>query len=116
MTTEPALDRRKVLTLGGGAVLLAAVFAACGDDDDSNGAAAASGETTTTQPTASAKDIATLRTATSVENAAVAAYKRIVDAGLVKAAQPLSAVQRMQANHQDHAQLFQNTTTGSGGQ
>ncbi len=103
-------DRRRFLALGGVAAL--AVVGACGTKNDSSGEATA---TTTTSMAPSAADVAFLRNASSLEELEVALYKKALDGGLLKTPAVLETVKLFQAQHQNHAALFEGHTTRLGG-
>jgi hypothetical protein len=110
----------------GGVVLLGgAVLAACGSDNRNWwwGAAttgAATGAATTTPTTAAAAsaggDVTILRTASSIEELAVAAYQTAIDSGLVKTAAIADAAKLFQSQHREHSAQFQAATKAAGGQ
>lgn len=110
-------SRRDVLKIGGLAVLGGAIVAATGPQ---LAAAAQSATTkkataTTKAPTRSAMDVSILRTASSIEELAVAAYQIAIDSGLVKTAAVADAAKYFQANHKEHSALFQSLTRKAGG-
>ncbi len=125
-------NRRNVLRFGGALVAAGAVLAACGDDDDSTtatdaAAATTAGATTTAAAAATTagggeftpspeNDIVLLRTASSLEVLAVAAYQTAIDSGLVTTAAVGEAAMLFQAQHEEHAALFQGATTAAGGE
>ena len=57
-----------------------------------------------------------LRTASSIENLAIAAYQIAIDSGLVTTAAVVSAAKLFQDHHRQHADLFQSTTRNMGGE
>jgi hypothetical protein len=125
------MDRRSALKLGGVVLLGGAVMAACGSDNtnsSSSGAASTSAATTgassTTAPAASATtaaaaaasgDVTILRTASSIEELAVAAYQTAIDSGLVKTAAIGDAAKLFQSQHKEHSAQFQAATKAAGG-
>jgi hypothetical protein len=131
------MDRRSALKLGGVVLLGGAVMAACGSDNTNSSsattAAAAGGATTgaaaTTATTAAAAptattaaaaagggDVTILRTASSLEELAVAAYQTAIDSGLVKTAAIGDAAKLFQSQHKEHSAQFQAATKAAGGQ
>ena len=62
------------------------------------------------------EDVTILRTASSIEELAVAAYQTAIDSGLVKTAAIGDAAKAFQAQHKEHSALFQSLTTKAGGQ
>lgn len=108
------LNRRRFMQIGGVSVLSAAVFAACGSDDKKDGATGggdgdgASGSDT---------DIAILRTASSLEHVAIDVYQKAIDnAGALGITAAVADVAKLfQAQHLDHAKLFENATKEAGG-
>jgi hypothetical protein len=108
VTTEDFLtSRRRFLAVGG--VAGAALLAAC--TTKSEGA----GEATTTTAKPSALDITRLQTASALEELEVALYQHALDGGLVKSAAALDVVKLLQAQHKNHAALFEGHTTRLGG-
>lgn len=131
------LSRRNLFRIGGVSLAGAAVLAACGSD--SNDSAATSGTTagtsagtagtSATTPMATdmteattgssmdamGMDVVILRTASSIEELAVAAYQIAIDSGLVKTAAVADAAKLFQSHHMEHSQLFQAATTQAGG-
>ena len=63
-----------------------------------------------------AMDIIILRTASSIEELAVAAYQIAIDSGLVKTAAIGDAAKLFQAQHKEHSALFQAATKNAGGE
>jgi rubrerythrin len=121
------LNRRGLFKIGGITVASAAVLAACGDDGDTSGAAATTAASGTTAAPGSAgttaasgvsmsSDIVILRTASSIEELAVAAYQTAIDSGLVTTAAVGDAAKLFQAQHKEHSGLFQGATTAAGGE
>ncbi len=118
------LNRRGLFKVGGITVASAAVLAACGDDSTTGGAAATTAAAGTTAPggagtTAVAgmsNDVVILRTASSIEELAVAAYQTAIDSGLVTTAAVGDAAKLFQAQHKEHSGLFQGATTAAGGE
>lgn len=124
-------NRRNVLRFGGALVVAGAVLAACGDDDSTattgGTTATTAGATTTamsdTTPAGTgdftpspANDLVLLRTASSLEVLAVAAYQTAIDSGLVTTAAVGEAAMLFQSQHEEHAALFQGATTAAGGE
>lgn len=122
------MSRRSVLRLGGATVLGAAVLAACGGDDDSTSATISPGATpasttpdstaapATTAAAAMSSDIVILRTASSIEELAVAAYQAAIDSGLVTTPAVATAAMLFQSHHREHSALFQAQTKAAGGE
>lgn len=134
------LTRRNVLRIGGITVLGGAVLAACGSSGSSGSApsgatttmldptttAAASSTTTmapattmapsTTAAAAMPMDIVILRTASSIEELAIAAYQTAIESGLVKTAAIADAAKLFQQQHREHAALFRSQTETAGGE
>jgi hypothetical protein len=124
------MDRRSALKLGGVVLLGGAVMAACGSDNSNSSADAAGAATTgaaaTTAATAAAAspttvaagaggDVTILRTASSIEELAVAAYQTAIDSGLVKTAAIADAAKLFQSQHKEHSASFQAATKAAGG-
>jgi hypothetical protein len=117
------MDRRSALKLGGVVLLGGAVMAACGSDNSSSSSGAAStaaattGAATTGAATAAAGgDVTILRTASSIEELAVAAYQTAIDSGLVKTAAIGDAAKLFQSQHKEHSASFQAATKAAGGE
>ena len=112
------LNRRKFMQIGGLTVATAAIFAACGGDDADGGTTTAGEGTDTTMGgdgKAAEGDITILRTASSLEVLAVDVYQKAIDSGLVKTAAIADAAKLFQAQHREHAALFQGATKKMGG-
>lgn len=109
------LNRRKFMKIGGLTVATAAIFAACGDDDETDAADKAAGTDKMTGDDAATSDITILRTASSLEVLAVDVYQKAIDSGLVKTAAVGDAAKLFQAQHKEHAALFQGATKKLGG-
>lgn len=108
-------NRRRFMQIGGVSVLSAAVLAACGKSDNKN----ASGSTgTTTGSKGSMTDITILRTASSLEHVAIDVYQKAIDnAGALGISAGVADVAKLfQAQHKDHAGLFEGATKEAGGQ
>ncbi|MGH9149117.1 MAG: ferritin-like domain-containing protein [Acidimicrobiales bacterium] len=103
-------NRRRFLKFGGLSVATAAVFAACGDDDSGGDAGSATPTTAASQA-----DITILRTASSLEELAVAVYDTAIKSGLVKTAAIGDAAKLFQEQHREHSALFKTETTQRGG-
>ena len=115
------VNRRKFLQIGGLTVATAAVFAACGsDDEEGTSVAGDAGDSNTGEGSAdgkgSASDIKILRTASSLEVLAVDVYQKAIDSGLVKTAAVGDAAKLFQAQHKEHAELFEGATKKLGGE
>jgi len=104
------LNRRRFLQIGGVGVLSAAVLAACGKDDKGR---AVTGSTTS----GSGSDIVILRTASSLEHVAIDVYQKAIDnaAALGVSAAVADVAKLFQAQHRDHAGLFEGATKQAGG-
>jgi hypothetical protein len=119
VTIAQPFNRRRMLSLGGISVATAAILAACGKDSQ----AAPSIIRQTGDPTPAPKapeavvdDITLLRTASSLERAAVSAYDSAASSGLLKSAAIIDAAKLFRDQHLEHAQLFESTTTRVGGE
>jgi rubrerythrin len=128
------MDRRGVLKLGGVVLLGGVVMAACGSDNSSSASSATTTATTagstaaTTATTAAASaptaaaaaaatgDVVILRTASSIEELAVAAYQTAINSGLVTTAAIADAAKLFQAQHMEHSAYFQAATKAAGGE
>jgi rubrerythrin len=128
------MDRRGVLKLGGVVLLGGVVMAACGSDNSSSASSATTTATTagstaaTTATTAAASaptaaaaaaatgDVVILRTASSIEELAVAAYQTAINSGLVTTAAIGDAAKLFQAQHMEHSAYFQAATKAAGGE
>lgn len=106
------LNRRRFMQIGGVSVLSAAVFAACGSDDKKD-----SPTGTTSGAKGSDTDIAILRTASSLEHVAIDVYQAAIDsAGALGISAGVADVAKLfQAQHKDHAGLFEGATKEAGG-
>jgi rubrerythrin len=128
------LTRRNLFRVGGMGIAGAALLAACGSDKAAPAATTAAGTTLppttvagtmaptttlamagTTAAAAMSGDVVILRTASSIEELAVAAYQIAIDSGLVKTAAVADAAKLFQSQHKEHSQLFQAATTKAGG-
>ncbi len=128
------MDRRGVLKLGGVVLLGGVVMAACGSDNSSSASsattsAATAGSTAATTATTAAAasastsaaaaaatgDVVILRTASSIEELAVAAYQTAITSGLVTTAAIADAAKLFQAQHMEHSAYFQAATKAAGG-
>lgn len=105
------LDRRGFLRFGGATIATASVMAACGGGG--NGAQPA--ESTTTTAPGTPGDIAILRTASSLEEVAVAFYQRAIDSKLLTTVPIADLAKRFQAHHGDHSDVMQQATRDLGG-
>jgi hypothetical protein len=111
--------RRQALKLGGVTVIGAAVLAACGSDDDSSSGGSTDDSTAPMgggEGAATDMDVTLLRTATSLEIAAVNTYQAAIDSGLVTTAAIADAAVLFQEQHQEHADLLSTATTDAGGE
>jgi rubrerythrin len=126
------LTRRSLFRVGGVSLAGAALLAACGSDSDDSAAATTTGApattgapttmapattamTDTTTAAAMSDDVAILRTASSIEELAVAAYQIAIDSGLVTTPAVADAAKLFQAQHREHSGLFQAATKAAGG-
>ncbi|MGB8861092.1 MAG: ferritin-like domain-containing protein [Ilumatobacteraceae bacterium] len=121
------LTRRNLLRVGGLGIAGATVLAACGSGSEltTTTASPSSMATDTTQATNmlatdttmadAATDVTLLRTASSIEHLAVAAYQIAIDSGLVTTAAVGSAAQLFQSHHLEHAAFFEAATKAAGG-
>jgi len=117
------MDRRSLFKVGGVVLLGGAVMAACGSDNSSSSTATTAGAATaaaTTAPvapsTATTGDVTILRTASSIEELAVAAYQTAITSGLVKTQAIADAAQLFQSQHREHSAQFQSATKAAGGE
>jgi len=106
------INRRRFLQIGGVGVLSAAVLAACGKSDNKGAASA-----TTSGAKGSPTDIAILRTASSLEHVAIDVYQKAIDnaSALGISAGVADVAKLFQAQHRDHAGLFEGATKQAGG-
>ncbi len=107
------VNRRRFMQIGGVSVLSAAVLAACGKDDNKKGSSTG----TTGGSKGSDTDIAILRTASSLEHVAIDVYQKAIDnAGALGISAGVADVAKLfQAQHNDHAGLFEGATKEAGG-
>ncbi|HVT78501.1 MAG TPA: ferritin-like domain-containing protein [Acidimicrobiales bacterium] len=107
------LNRRRFLQIGGVGVLSAAVLAACGKNDSKSAASA----TTAAKGKGTMSDITILRTASSLEHVAIDVYQKAIDnAGALGISATVADVAKLfQAQHKDHAGLFEGATKEAGG-
>lgn len=113
------LNRRRFLQIGGLSVATAAVFAACGNDGTTAEREEAEEENmpgAQSKGAGAQKDIQILRTASSLEALAVAAYQMAIDSGLVKTAAIGDAAKLFKDQHAEHGKLFEGTTKKLGGE
>jgi len=106
--------RRRVLAMGGVAAG-AAVLAACKPKHTLNVSRSGANITTTSIAGFVYDNITLLRTASSIEVLAVAAYQAALDSGVVKDPAIGDAAKLFQSHHREHAALFQNLTQQLGG-
>jgi hypothetical protein len=112
-------SRRRFLSIGGATIAMGAVVAACGSKSKDNPAISGTGTATTAGgKSKSARDITALRTASSLEELAVAVYQKAIDnAGALHISSGVADVAKLfQSQHKDHSNLFQKATTDGGGQ
>jgi len=113
------LDRRKFLQIGGLTIATAAVVAACSGDDSDSGSSGDASTTTSgsgTSGSGDSNDVVILRTATSLEALAVAAYQTAIDSGLVTTMAIADAAVLFQSQHREHLELFAGATEQAGGE
>jgi hypothetical protein len=112
------INRRRFIQIGGVTIASAAVLAACSDsdDDDSSGGGDGGGDGNGDGAQGSDTDITILRTASSLEELAVAVYQTAIDSGLVTTMAVVDAAMLFQSQHQEHAALFEGATEDAGGQ
>lgn len=116
------LGRRRLFTLGGLAVASSAVFAACGGSKKAAPRRTHTFNTTTTTTTGDTStgsaqdDVTILRTASSLEHLAVAAYQSALATNLITDPALKAAAQAFQGQHAQHATAFETATTQAGGQ
>jgi len=103
--------RRRFLTIGGTSLFVTAVAAACG-----SAVPATTGATTTTITPATTGDVSALRTASSIEYAAIQLYTKALATNLIVSAAVNNAFKLFQTHHTDHTLLLQARTTDAGGQ
>jgi hypothetical protein len=112
------LNRRGFFRVGGLTVMSAAVLAACAKDDkvSTSSGTTAPKSTGTTAPAADATDVLILKTASSLERLAVAVYQKAIDnaAALGIGAGVAAAATLFQAQHTDHANVFEKATKDAG--
>jgi rubrerythrin len=128
------LNPKSFYKVGGLMLAGATIIAACGSDSNDSGTTAApattaggsattaassgttaAGSATTMGGSAGTGDVSALRTASSLEELAVAVYQTAIDSGLVKTAAIADAAKLFQSQHKEHSQLFQGATTKAGG-
>lgn len=121
------LTRRGLLRVGGFGIAGAAVLAACGSDKSATkgstvttmapGTTMASPDTMGTDTTMAggSSDVVLLRTASSLEHLAVAAYQIAIDSGLVTTKAVGDAAKLFQGHHMEHAAFFEAATKSAGG-
>ena len=110
------LGRRRFLTIGAFSVGMAAVVAACGNTGPKD-AVPQDGLTESTLPIAThtVTDVVLLRTASSLEYNAIAAYDAAIGLGIL-APEVATAAKLFQSQHREHARFFEKATTDAGGQ
>lgn len=99
--------------VGGITLAGAALLAACGSDDKDP---ATTPTTPGTTGGSASGDILILRTASSIEELAIAAYQIAIDSGLVTTAAIGDAAKLFQSQHREHSALFQSETKRAGGE
>jgi hypothetical protein len=107
------LSRRRVFLFGGVAVAGSAVVAAC------KGATPSVQTVPPTAPTTAlvgtAKDVTTLRTASSLEALALAVYTAALKTSLVTTTTTQDLLKMFESHHSQHQDLFQRSTLTAGG-
>lgn len=119
-----ALDRRQLLRFGGFAALGGIALAACGTDDTAGTVTVpprlGDAPPPSTLPPAEIDDVVLLRTATSLEYSAIAAYDLVLEnfAGLFTGALGalVPVVERLRADHIGHAEAVAELTIAAGGE
>ena len=101
--------------VGGITLAGAALLAACGSDGKDS-ASTTPGTTPGTTGGSASGDILILRTASSIEELAIAAYQIAIDSGLVTTAAIGDAAKLFQSQHREHSALFQSETKRAGGE
>jgi rubrerythrin len=125
------LTRRSLFRVGGVTIAGAALLAACGSDSGATATTVAPATTpstmapttmvpttmapATTTPMGAVDDVTWLRTASSIEHLAVAAYQTAIDSGLVTTMAVADAAMRFQDHHMEHADFFEAATKKMGG-
>jgi rubrerythrin len=123
------LTRRSLFRVGGVTIAGAALLAACGSDSGATATTVAPPTTpstpstmvpttmapATTTPMGAVDDVTWLRTASSIEHLAVAAYQTAIDSGLVTTMAVADAAMRFQDHHMEHADFFEAATKKMGG-
>lgn len=117
-----AMSPGALFKVGGITLAGAALLAACGSDGKDAASPSTNGATTTSVATAGtggstamSGDVVILRTASSIEELAIAAYQIAIDSGLVKTAAIGDAAKLFQSQHREHSALFQAETKRAGG-
>ncbi len=106
-----SFNRRRFLTIGGTSLLLTAVAAACGSTVPE-----AAVPPPTTLPPASSADATALRTASSIEFAAIQLYSKALAGNLIVSSSVSNAFKLFETHHPDHSTLLQGKTTDAGAQ
>jgi Ferritin-like domain len=115
-------SRRAFLTIGGVGVLSSAVLVGCGQPKAPESIAQTGTtplqplDTTTTAPGSPATDLILLRTSSSIEALAVAAYGKAIQSGALTTPNVKSAAQLFQSQHEDHLNLLKTITSDAGGE
>ncbi|MGH9033707.1 MAG: ferritin-like domain-containing protein, partial [Acidimicrobiia bacterium] len=109
-THEPVrVPRRRLLRIGGTTIAAAAVLAACrptGDDDP--------GTDERARPSSADREL--LRTASSLDELALAVYERASGSGLVTTSDAMNTLELFRRHHREHAELFARATADAGGE
>ena len=112
---DARVGRRQALKIGGLSISLAAIVSACGDiaGDDTPGRVG-NAPTIAPLPEYEVNDVVLLRTASSLENTAVAVYETAQNLGVLEG-DLATLVERLIANHTATAALMADLTVAAGG-
>ena len=124
MTTDRPLDRRNLLRFGGFAALGSLALAACASDDTAGTTTVpprlGDAPPTPTLPSPDVDDVVLLRTASSLEYTAIAAYDLVLSqlSGLFTGANAalIPVVERLRSDHQGHADAVSELVESIGGE
>jgi hypothetical protein len=113
---DARVGRRQALKIGGLSVSLAALVAACGDDrtGDATPGRVGNAPKVTAPPEYEVNDVVLLRTASSLENTAVAVYKAAQEIGVLDG-DLATLVERLIENHEATADRMGELTEAAGG-
>lgn len=114
---DTPIDRRQAFRIGGLTVSFAAIVAACGEDRTGDTAPGRVGYAppVTSPPDYDVNDVVLLRTASSLEYTAIAAYEQVLSLGVLDA-ETTSLVEELIANHQEIADEMGELTEAAGGE